>query len=149
MRGLALGVARALVFGEAVRRFTELVHSRAEARPLAELEDELATGRPEGFVHAGEHPAQAVCAVDREQPQARGVVARAEGRECFREGLAAKDPALALVEDAEAGIDPRGKGMRTEEPVAEPVDRRDPRAVEGSGEIGSSPLDGPRPNPSA
>src|SRR5206468_4732071 len=50
---------------------------------------------------------------------------------------------------AEAPVETGGEWIRLQEPVAEAVDRRDPRAVELAGEIGATELEQPRANASA
>ncbi len=99
-------------------------------RQLAELERQLASGGAERLVDAGEHPAQPVRAVGREQPQPFAVARRAERRERALERLAADDGAVFVVELAVARVDADRERMRAQEPRAEAVDRRDPRAVE-------------------
>ena len=148
-RRLALSVSRTFVFREAARRLAELVDPHDEARPLAQLEDELPSGRSERLVDACEHPPQAVRAVDRQQPQTGRVVVRAEGGERLPERLPSQYAALALVEHAEARIDARRKRMRTQEPVAEAVDGGDPGSVERACQVGPSPLGEPLANPAA
>ena len=138
---LALRVAGSFVVGEAAGGFAKLVDATAETRALPQLEDELAARRPERLVDAGEHPPQPVGPVDGEQPQPRGIVRGAESRQRLREGLAAEHAALAVVEHAEAWVDARGERMRAQQPVAEAVDRGDPRPVELAREVGTSTLD--------
>ena len=65
------------------------------------------------------------------------------------EALAPQHPALAVVEDAETGIEPRGKRVRTQQPEAEAVDGRDPGAVELTGELIAAERSEARPDPAA
>ncbi len=65
------------------------------------------------------------------------------------ERLRAQHPRLALVQDAEAGIEPRLERVRLQEPVAEPVDGRDPGALDVAGEIDAAELDEPLADPCA
>ena len=74
------------------------------------------------------------------------MLARAELGERDAERLRAQHARLALVEHAEARIDACRRGIRAEQPVAEAVDRRDPRAVELACEIGATGLEEPRPD---
>src|SRR5882724_6996704 len=97
---------------------------------LAELEDELAAGRSQRLVDAGEHAAQPVCSVHGEQPQAGRIVARAERRQSGGESLAAQDASLALVEHAKPRVDACRERVRAEQAVAEAVNRRDPGTVQ-------------------
>src|SRR5439155_1602360 len=85
-------------FGQAARGFAQLVQPLLEARPLAELEDELTPRRAQRLVDAREHPPQAVGAVGREEPQPLGVAAGAERLERPLERLPAHDRSVRLVE---------------------------------------------------
>ena len=110
-----------------------------DAGLLAELELELAAGRAQRLVDAGEHPPQPLRAVGREQPQPladRRV--GAERGERALERLAADHRAVLVVELAEARVDADRERMRAQEPRAEAVDRRDPRAVELAREVGAA-----------
>ena len=106
-----------------------------EAGPLAELENERAPGGAERLVDARQHPAQAGRAVRREQPQALGLASRAERVERALERLSTQHGGAGLVELPEARVEPDAERMGLQEPVAEAVDRRDPRAVELTGEV--------------
>src|SRR6185312_15067313 len=146
---LALRVAGSFVVGEAVGGFAKLVDATTETRALPQLEDELAARRPERLVDAGEHPPQPVGPVDGEEPQPRGIVCGAESGQRLREGLAAEHAALAVVDHAEPWVDACGERMRAQQPVAEAVDRGDPRPVELAREVWTSTLDESRTDPAA
>src|SRR5207245_10330553 len=88
---LALRVSGSLVLREAASCLTELVDSRCKTRVLTELEDELAAGRSQRLVDAGEHTAQSVCSVHGEQAQPGRIVARAERRQRGCESLSAQN----------------------------------------------------------
>ena len=125
-----LQLRRRRVVGKALRSLPQLGQTLLEARPIPQLEDELAPGRAERLVDGGEHPPQTVRPVRREQPQTLRVAAGAEVLERALERLAPHDGALRLVELAEARVDPDRERMRAQQPCAEAVDRRDPGAVE-------------------
>src|SRR5205085_8446266 len=135
--------------GQAARRLVELGQPLVDARSLSELELERAPGRAQRLVDAREHPPEPVGAVGREQPKPLGVAAGAEACERPLERLAAQDGPLRLVELAEAWVDPDLERVRPEQPGAEPVDGRDPRAVERTGEVLPTALDERRPDPRA
>ena len=141
--GVELRLAAARVLRQTTSRLAQFLHARLQLRHVAQFEHELAPGRTQRLVDARQHPAQTVGAVDREQPQPRLVVVRAERRQCSLEGLAAQHAPLALVEDAEARIDACRERVRAQQPVAEAVNRGDPRAVESTREIGAPSLDEP------
>src|SRR5205807_2261483 len=128
VRPLELGRRR--VVHEAPSGLAQLGQPLLEARPLAELEHELAPGRAKGLVDGGEHPPEAVRAVRREEPQPLRVAAGAELLERALERLAPYDRALRLVELAEARVDPDRERVPAQEAGAEAVDGRDPGAVE-------------------
>ena len=136
LRGASpLEVGRLWVVDEAARRVAQGLEPLVEARPLAQLELEVAPGRAQRLVDAREHPPQPVGAVGRKQPQPLGIAVRTEPRERALEGLSPEDGALRLVELAEAGIDPDLERVCLEQARAEAVDRRDPGAVERAGEV--------------
>src|SRR5215218_1592407 len=138
---------RPLVAGGARVR-TELLEPLAELRRLARVDPQLEPGRAQGLVDAGEHPAQPPSAVGGEQPQARLVVA-AELLERRPEGLAAEHAALAVVEHAEARVDPGRERVRLQQPAAEAVNGRDPRAVQLPFEVVPAELVQPPADPTA
>ena len=111
------------LLAEAAGRLVKLVDTLLQAAAFAELEHQLAAGRTERLVDAGEHAAEPVGAVDGEQAQTRRVVAGAELRQRSLERLAAQHAPLALVEHAETRIDTRSERMRAQQPVTEAVDR--------------------------
>src|SRR5262249_38501638 len=131
------------LLAETARSLSELVDALAETAPLAQLEDEVASRGAQRLVHPGQHAAQPVSPVDGEQPEARRIVAGAEVRQGRLERFASQHAPLALVEHPETRVDARGEGMRTQEPMAEAVDRRDPGAVERAREVGPPALDEP------
>jgi hypothetical protein len=85
-------------------------------------------------------------AVGREQLPAVGLVGRAEPLERRREGLAWSTSAWGSSSTRKRDR-PRGERMRAEQPSAEAVDRRDPRAVELEREVRAPPLEQPFANP--
>jgi hypothetical protein len=123
------------VLGQATGRLVELRQAVRERRPVAELQHELAPRGAERLVHAREHPAQAVRAVRRKQSQALRLLGLAERGERLVERLPAEHGGLRLVELAESGVEAGLERVGLEQPVAEAVDRRDPRAVELAGEV--------------
>ena len=139
-RVAALQLRRLLVVRETPRGLPHLRAALREARALAELEHEVAPGRAQRLVDVGEHPAQAVRAVGRKEPQPLVVPTRAEVLERALERFPADDRALRLVELAEAWVDPDREGMRPQQPRAEAVDGRDPCAVEPARQVVAAPL---------
>jgi hypothetical protein len=133
--------------------------ARVEPGSRAERELERPARRPQRLGDAGQHPPQCLGAVGREQREPVGPFTRlgarrralpdvaaksAELRERLVEGLDPEHRGLSLVEHAEARVEPRGERILAEEPGAEPVDRRDPGAVElprqlGTAELGQAP----------
>src|SRR6185312_14547376 len=57
--------------------------------------------------------------------------------------------ALPQLEDEEAWVDARGERMRAQQPVAEAVDRGDPRPIELARQVWTSTLDEPGADPAA
>ena len=115
-------------------------HRAVDARALAELEHELAARRAERLVDACQHSAQPVGSIRREESQALGVAVGAERLERPLEGLAAEHRRAGVLELAEPRIETRRERMRAEQTVAEPVDGRDPRAVELTCELRPAPV---------
>ena len=109
---------------------------RVEVGQRPELE-RRAAGRPSAASRRRRSASGAgrVAAVRREQPQPRSVARGAERGERAVERLAADHRAVLLVELAEARVDPDRERMRAQEPRAEAVDGRDPRAVEPPREV--------------
>src|SRR5215217_4663042 len=106
------------------------------------------TRRSSDLVHARQHPPQPPAPVRGEQPQPPLVLA-AELLERGAEGLAADHTPLAVVEDTEARVDPGGEGVRLQQPVAEAMNRRDPRGVEITCEVVAAELLQPLPDAAA
>src|SRR5581483_11971446 len=113
----------------------QLVEALGERGLLAQLEPKVTPRRAKRFVDRRELAAQAVGAVRREQAQPLGIAGGAERGERPLERLAADDGAVLVVELAEPRVDADREGVRTQEPRAEAVNRRDPRTVEASGEV--------------
>ena len=134
-RVAALRVGRGGVVRERARRVAQLVDALGELRPAADVEPQLPPGRAQRLVDAREHPPQPARAVRREQPQPVVRAVRAELGERLPERLAAEHGALALVELAEARVEPGRERVRLQQPRAEAVDGRDPRAVELAREV--------------
>ncbi len=107
---------------------------------LAELEHQLATCRAERLVDAGQHAAEPIGSIRREQAYPLGVSARAELLQRALERLAAENRRTGVLELTKARIETSSERMGTQEPVAEAVDGRDPGAVELSREIGAAAL---------
>ena len=68
-------------------------------------EDERAACRAQAVENRGEHALEAVGSVGGEQPQPLGLTGVEEARERCGEGLGSQHARLALVQDAEAGIE--------------------------------------------
>ena len=120
---------------QCARRLSQLVELDLEVGALAQLEVELPAGRAQRLVHGRQHPAQAGGAVRGQQLQAVSVVAGTELVQRRLEGLAADDASLAVVENAEARVEPRRERVRLQQPQAEAVDGRDPGAVERARQV--------------
>ena len=112
-RRRALVVGRRSVLDEAACGLTQVVDALREVGPSADLERELAPGRAQCLVDAGEHPAQAVGAVGGEQAQPVGIPVGAELVERLPERLAPEHRALRVVELTEARVEAR---QRTDTP---------------------------------
>ena len=140
--------AQRLGLSERGCRRAQVVEPFVELRVAGRLELQRQPGRAKRLVHARQHPPQPAAAVRREQPQALRAVA-AELLERGAKGLAAEDAALAVVEDAEARVDPGGERVRLQQAAAETVDGRDPGAVELPREVVAAELDEALPDPSA
>ena len=126
----------------------QLRQALLEPRLHGHLDPQLEPGRAQRLVHAGEHPSQPAAAVRREQPQSCLVVA-AELLERGPEGLAAEHTALAVVDHAEARVDPGRERVCLQQPVAEAVDGRDPRGVELAREVVAAELEQALADPAA
>jgi hypothetical protein len=143
------GLPRFRFLGEAACRILQLLDPRPESGPFAKLEDQRPPGRAQRRIDAGKHPPQGPSAVGGEQ---RGPLLVAFIEEVLQgrgEGLALEDTRLALVEDAKTRIDAGREWMRLQQPMAEPVDRRDPGPVELSGEVVAAELFEPGPDAAA
>ena len=125
----------------------ELRHPLGERRHRLAGELERPSCGTQPVVDACEHAAKPFGPVGREQPDALGLPGFHVVGERLGEGLRPKHGGLALVEDAEARVEPGLEGMRPQEPVAEAVDRRDPPAVEIAREVVALDLDEPLADP--
>ena len=117
-----------------------------ELRLYGHFDPQLEPGRTQRLVDAGQHPPQPAAAVRGEQLQPRVVLA-AELLERRAEGFAAQHAPLAVVDHAEARVDPGRERMRLQQPVAEAVDGRDPGGVESRTRSCAEPVD--RADPAA
>ncbi len=126
---------------------TQRVDRARDARALAELEDEVPAGGAERLVDARQHPAQPVGAVRREESEALRLSGRAELLQRTLERLPAEHRRARLLDLAEARIEARREGMRSQHATAEPVDGGDPRAVEIASEIRAAALAQSRADP--
>ena len=116
-------------------RVPKLLNPRLEPGPLGHLERELPPGRAERLVDARQHAAQTPRAVRSEQPDPLGILRRAELLQREVERLARDHARLVLVEHAEVRVDRSLERMRLQQPVAEPVNRRDPGTVQLTREV--------------
>ena len=123
------------IVGQAPSRFAELLDPGVQPRPLGHFQHEVAAGRAERLVDAGQHPPQPARAVRGEQADPLRIGGRAELLQRGVERLAGEDSRLVLVEHAEDRVDRGLERMRLQEPVAEAVDGRDPGAVELAREV--------------
>ncbi len=135
MRVAVLQLGRRRVVRESPGRLAQLLDAGRELRLDLRREIEVASRRTQRLVDAREHAAQAVRAVRREQPQPLGLLSCTEFRQRLLERLTAQHRALRIVELAEARVEPCRERIALQQPQAEAVDRRDPRAVELTGEI--------------
>ena len=102
---------------------------------MSDREPERTAGRSQATVDAEEHRAQPARAVRRKQAQPLGLASGAERRQRVRERLGGEHRGLALVEHAEAGVDPGLERVHAKHARAEAVDRRDPGAVDVASQI--------------
>ena len=102
---------------------------------LAELEHERAPGGAQRLVDAGEHLAEPVGAVRREQAEPLLALLGEKRLERAVERLAAQHGRPGLLQLAEPGVEADRERVHPQQPVAEAVDRRDPGAVELAGEV--------------
>jgi hypothetical protein len=140
-RRLPLRVVEPAVVGEAGRRVAQLSKARREARPLAQLEHELASSRAQGLVDADQHAPQIDRSVDREQAQTVLLLVGREPLERRIERLRPQHAPLAVVEHAEPGVEPSGERVGPKQAMAEAVNGRDPGTVELARELGSTGVD--------
>ncbi len=133
----ALEVGRRPVVHEAASGLAQGLQPLGHRRTLAELEDERPARRAQRVVDPRDHPAEPARLVRRQQPRTFLVVRCAEGVERLVEGLAREDGRLRAVELAKARVEAGLERIGLEQPVAEAVNRRDPRAVEAAREIGA------------
>ncbi len=91
-----------------------------EARPLAELEHELAPRGAKRLEDAREHAPQPVGAVRGQETHALGLAGRAEPLERAVERLAAQDRRSRLLELAEPRIEAGRERIRAQEPLQKP-----------------------------
>ena len=138
-RASALKLSRRAVLHEAAGGLAQLVEPLADGRALAELEDQVAAGRAERLVDPGDHPPQAARAVGGQQSRALLVVRAAERSERLVKRLAREDGGLRVVQLAEPWVETCFERRRLQQPVAEPVDRRDVGAVEAPREVRAAP----------
>ena len=136
----SLGIRRGRIALEQLCLGAKTREGVVDARTLAELEHERSTRGAERLVDAREHPPQAVCAVGREQSEPLGLFAGAERFERTRERLAAQHHRACIHELPEARVEAGRERMRAQKPVAEAVNRGDPRRVELTGEVGPPAL---------
>src|SRR6266545_1441120 len=139
-RGRARRLACFGLVHETARRLAQLFDPLGQARSRSELEDERAPSRAQGLVDAGQHPPEGTSAVSREQDRPFVLIVAEEFLKRGFERLALEDARLAFIKDAEPGIDPRRERMRFQQAQAEPMDGRDPRAVERAGEVAAAEL---------
>src|SRR5262249_43164109 len=97
---------------------------------------EVTAGRTERLVDAREHAAQPVRTIGGEQTEALRVLACAEVLQRAVERLTTQDRRARILDLAETWVEAGRERVRAENPVAEAVDRRDPRAVELASEVG-------------
>ncbi len=123
------------VLEHAPRLLAQLLDPRLERRPGCDLEDEVPARRAQRLVDPGQHPPQPAHAVRGKQADPLGILGCAEGVERLLERLAGQHSRLVLVEHAEVRVDAGLEGVRLQQAVTEPVDRRDPGAVQLAREI--------------
>src|SRR5207302_930525 len=125
---------------EAPGSLSQFMRAFGQVATPADLERELTPGRPQRLVDTGEHPAKPVGAVGRQEAQPVRMAVRAELVEGPPEGFAPQHRALRVVQLPEAWVEPGRERIGLEQPQAEAVNRRDPGAVELTGEIVSPAL---------
>ena len=135
LRIAALKLRRRRVVSQAPRRVAQLGDAVLELREDLHGEVEVPARGAQRLVDTREHAPQAVGAVRRQEPQPVGLIVGAELGERLLERLAAEHRALCVIELAKARVQAGGKRIALQEPEAEAVDRRDPRAVELAREV--------------
>ena len=145
----ALSRGRRRVGGQRLPLGDQPRHRVTRVRPLAELEDEVTSGRAKRLVHARQHPAQALRTVRRQQAETLGLAPGAEFLERAIERLATEHRGAGVLELSETRIEPGGERMCAEQPCTEAVDRGDPGSVELAREIGAPALAKRRADPRA
>ena len=116
-------------------RIAQLGDALLQLGAVAHAELERAARRAKRLVHPREHAAEPRRAVGGEELQPLRLRARAELRERALERLAAQHRPLCVVELAEARIEAGRERVCLQQPEAEAVDGRDPRAVELACEV--------------
>ena len=139
-RVASLELRRRPVVGQSMRRFAQLLDTARKLGQAVDGEIEIASGRSQRLVNAGEHATQPIGAIGREQAQPIGLLLRAKLGERLLERLAAEHCSLRVVELAETRVEPGCERIALQQAQAETVDRRDPRAVELAREILSPAL---------
>ena len=120
--------------GERPRGRAQLLDALRELGPRRDGEVEIAPRRAQRLVDGRQHPPQPGAAVRREELEPLRVVSGEELVERRAERLRA-ETAPCVVELAEARVEAGRERIRPQQPGAEAVDRRDPRAVELAGEV--------------
>ena len=116
---------------------------------VAERQLERPARGAQRLVDAGEHPPERRRTVGGEQAEPVGLLAGTELGQRLVECLHPEHGTLALVQHPEAWVEPGGERVLLEQPQAEAVDRRDPRAVKLAHQLGPAQLAEPRPDPAA
>jgi hypothetical protein len=129
-----------------LRDLAQLGHAVGKRRDGLARKLEWPACRAQAVVHAREHPSETLGPVGGEEPHAFGLSRLHVRGEGLREGLRAEHRRLALVEHAEARVEPGLERMRAQKPVAEAVDRRDPARVQVACEIVTLELHEPLPD---
>ena len=113
---------------------------------IADRQLQSPSGRAKRLVDARQHPPEGCRPVGGEQREPVCLLIRTELGQRVVERLGPEDGRLALVQHAEPRVEPGRERVLLEQPQAEAVDGRDPRAVELAGQLAPAELCEPGPD---
>ena len=140
-------VGRAVIVEQTTGSVAQFPQPAVQVGGRVQLEQERPASRTQRLVDAGQHLAEPAAPVRREQRQPLPLLTAAERLDGAIEGLAAKHGRVLVIELVETGVDPDRERVGAKEAAAEPVDRRDPGAVELTRQVEPAPLGERPPDP--